>query len=677
MTNTPADRRDRLAVDRTVLGLWRYVHVRTHLGRGLALVALGLGAALAPSAQEAPHGLRVAPAARSAASEAWDATFYDLRLDLDPGAQRVDGTVRALGRATESLTKLRLDLHTEMVVAAVQDALTGAPLSFVHDADVLTVNLGATRDSGALVGVDIEYAGTPRADGFGAFVFSQTGGRPAVWSLSEPYGARAWWPSKDHPSDKADSVRVAITAPSGLRVGSNGQLVSETTEGDRTATVWASRYPITTYLVSLAVGPYGSLQQTYARPDSLAARYGPLDLPVLHYWYAPTGGEPFPQGWAEVLDILPVLESWFGPYPFGAEKYGHAEFGWGGGMEHQTMSSMGGDSPLLVAHEVAHQWFGDAVTTETWPHLWLNEGFASYAELLYWQARPDRYPGRFRQALAQDQASARSAQGTLVVADTASVGALFASNRVYAKGSAVVHMLRTVLGDGVFRDVLQAYQADFAYGTASTGDLRETAERVSGRDLTDFFRQWATDGTGYPVYEIAWSATPASNGVDVAVTVRQTQTAPLSNVDAFVMPVTLEVATASGTERFVVANDRREQTFVLRTSGAPTAVRLDPDGDLLRAAEVAVGAEAPPRPQARVEVYPNPARDALSVDGVGGGTGPVQVVVVDVRGRVVLRAEADPPGPLQLDLSGLAAGAYTLSVDVDGVRSSHSFTRVR
>src|SRR5690606_33013280 len=178
------------------------------------------------------------------------------------------------------------------------------------------------------VAVEVDYEGQPQASGFGAFVFTSRDEQPVAWTLSEPYGARAWWPGKDHPSDKADSARVTVTVPEGLRVGSNGRLVAVTEHAGTVTYDWVVRYPIAPYLLSLAVGPYAAFEQTYVRPDSLAATLGPRSLPVLHYRYTSDGTATLPDGWAEVLDALAVFEWWFGPYPFAEEKYGHAEVGW-------------------------------------------------------------------------------------------------------------------------------------------------------------------------------------------------------------------------------------------------------------------------------------------------------------------------------------------------------------
>ena len=584
------------------------------------MVAPSVLAQTIPTFERERHPARLlapahATAVRSGASTAFDAIYYHLQITFDFPQQRIVGTTRVEGVFTMARAELRLDLLSNLTVRAVRDD-TGSPLAFTHTNHVLAIDLGMTVAAGGRIAVDIEYEGQPQDTGFGAFAFSSRGGQPVAWTLSEPYGARAWWPGKDHPSDKADSARVTVTVPRGLRVGSNGMLVSVEEDAETATYDWVVRYPIAPYLLSLAVGPYAAFEQTYVRPDSLAARLGPLSLPVLHYKYTAGGAATLPEGWAEVLDALAVFEWWFGPYPFPEEKYGHAEFGWGGGMEHQTMSSMGSSNVSLVTHELAHQWFGDAVTTRTWPHLWLNEGFASYAEVLYWEAMADRYPGWAESVLRLDQRSARTAEGTLVVEDTSSVGSLFAGNRVYAKGSAVLHMLRHVLGDTAFRETLQAYLTDpaLAYGTAVTADFQRVAEAVSGRSLDAFFRQWVTEGTGYPSYRVTVSDRPAAEGgFEVGVTVRQIQTAEQANVAVFEMPVTLAIETTMGEQRFVVENTKREQTFTLHVDAEPTAVRFDPDDDLLRDETVIDFESFDPPAAFAFAVMPNPAAGAFQI----------------------------------------------------------------
>ena len=389
----------------------------------------------------------------------------------------------------------------------------------------------------------------------------------------------------------------------------------------------------------------------------------------MHYAYRNTTafeGVDIYSGWKRVVDVLPVFESWFGAYPFPAEKYGHAEFTFGGGMEHQTMSSMGGSSLTLIAHELAHQWFGDLITMRRWPHLWLNEGFATYAELLYWQARPDLYPGAFEQRFDLYYHRALNASGTLVVEDTTSVSNLFNSSRVYAKGGMVLHMLRGLLGDSAFREVLLAYTQDEAvrYGTATTADFQRAAESISGESLDTFFRQWVTEGTGYPVYEVAWGYEAVGASYELTVTIEQTQEMPLSSVEVFEMPVTLALQTEGGEQRVHVFNDQRLQNYVFEVAARPVGVVFDPDRLILRDVTVrGVPVEATPEAPSHTRlaaIYPNPATSAIHVRFDLAEPAGVRLTLRDVLGRRV-RVLMDRP---------LQAGTYEETFTVSDIAPS-------
>ncbi len=230
---------------------------------------------------------------------------------------------------------------TAMTVARVT-TLDGAPLSYMHASNVLTIELQSPAQAGGDVEVVVEYYGDPVSAGYIAWGNLPWNGDPFLWTLSEPYGAMDWWPNKDHPADKADSVRVTILLDSDLRVGSNG----------------------------------------------------PLSLPILHYGYRGQGayeGINDESGWKRVTEVLPVFEYGYGPYPFPDEKYGHAHVTFRGAMENQTMTSMGNIGLGLVSHELAHVWYGDLVTNKTWPHLWRHEGFATQGAMLFWESDLDRF----------------------------------------------------------------------------------------------------------------------------------------------------------------------------------------------------------------------------------------------------------------------------------------------
>lgn len=615
------------------------------------------------------------------AGAGFDAGYYAIDLDLTSGdLGRVHGSTRVVGRVTApALAVLELDFHGAMVVDSVVTA-SGGRLAVSRAADVLAIDLGQAVAAGDPVDVTVHYQGEPAATGFGSFVSGTRGaGDPYVWTLSEPYGARTWWPGVDHPADKADSVDVLVRVPDPMTVVSNGLLAGTTAHPDGTTTWhWVHRYPISSYLVSFAAGHYLRNDQTYVRPDSLAVRYGSAAFPVTHFEYPGTlmfEGWGDVNGWRHVVDLFPVFEWWYGPYPFEREKYGHAQFTWAGGMEHQTVSSMGGNGLGLVAHELAHQWYGDAVGPRSWPDLWLNEGFATMGELLAWDTLRDRYPGTYEAVFDLYFNRARSAQGTLVLQDTSSVNAMFDGRRVYAKGGMVLHMLRAMTGDAVFREVLHAYASDPAlrYGTAATADFRRVAESVSGLDLGAFFRQWVTEGTGYPVYEATWSATPAGAGWDVTVSLSQLQQAPASNVAVFEMPVEVRVSTAAGDRTFSVANRERTQFTVLRVEAEPLDVAVDPERKILRApvvptTRVGVEGEELPSSLRLGPVHPNPATERLRVELATGGAD-VEITLYDVAGRRVrgVRRAATAGGSMvEVSTAGLAPGIYVVRVRAGG-----------
>lgn len=617
----------------------------------------------------------------SVASPNIDITWYHLDIAVDLVASVVSGTVRIEGTVVDSpLSVLTLDLAASMTVSAVTLAAGGA-LAFAHPGAALNVTLPAPVAPGATVAIDVTYAGTPIPGAFGYFVFGTRSGDRFAWSLSEPYGAREWWPCKDHPADKADSLRVTVTVPSAYRVGSQGLLVSETSNAGMTTYDWVSRFPISSYLVSVAIGEYTRHLGVYTRSPALAAQHGPLAMPLDHLVYD-DGSSALPAGWAAVTDMLDVFEDWFGPYPFASEKYGHAETTFGGGMEHQTMTSLSGSSLGLVAHELGHQWYGDEISPKSWPHLWLNEGFATYSEILYYETRAATYPGVVEGLLTSRYNTAQDAPGTLVLEDTTSVSNMFNYARVYAKGAVVLHMLRYVVGDTAFKDILRAYAADPAveYGVATTADFQRVAETVSGVDLDTFFSQWVTTGTGNPFYRSFHFAQPSDGGYDVWVTLSQFQTLPWSNVDVFETPIDIAVMTTAGEERFRVENNQREQVFHLTVSAEPVSVIIDPDHWILRSDILTAVSPDTPSLVTITALAPNPSRNTFTVQYQSGEADRVEIEVFDVAGRRVLSQSGSSvtgSGAAVFDTSSLAAGVYFLRLKTEQGVASRKFVVVR
>ncbi len=423
--------------------------------------------------------------------------------------------------------------------------------------------------------------------------------------------------------DKADSADIIVTCPTGLKVGSNGLLRSVKDNGDgTTTTAWAERYPIATYLISVAIGPYLSFSDWF--------RYGPTDsMEVLHY-VLPARFSTAKQSLPKSVAMLEIFSRLYGMYPFVKEKYGHSEFGSGGAMEHQTMTSTTTFDEDVVAHELAHQWFGDLITCRTWQDLWLNEGFATYSESVYREARYG--VAEYQRLIRTRMTSAFTAQGSVFVTDTSTVANLFASNRVYAKGAWVLHMLRHVMGDSVFFHALQRYVADtrFRYGTASTADFQGICESVAGRSLGWFFSAWIY-GERYPRYTLRWTAHTA--GTRFVVDANLSQETHTASPSFFTMPVDVRFSSGSADTTVVLWNDRKSQSYTIDLAFRPVSATVDPDMWILR--EVIDPDPALPTILTLDQNYPNPFNGGTTIQAHLPQRSPATLEVYSVLGARV------------------------------------------
>ena len=509
---------------------------------------------------------RLAETRQTESQTGYDVMYYSLDLSIDPVSETISGAVELRGTVTAAfLSTVDVDLDDNMVVSAVTYA--GGTLAFTHPEDLLVVTLGRAYTQGEVFSFTVHYSGSPDPE-YGAFGFDSHAGQPMVWSLSEAFGARSWWPCKDVPSDKADSVDVRITVPEALIVASNGTLVSETDNGATKTYYWRERYPISTYLVSVAIHPYTVYSDWY--------RYSPTDSMEIKFFVFPDHYSSVQPTYSMTKDMIAVFANLFGEYPFIDEKYGHAEFNWGGGMEHQTITSLGAWSEYLIVHELAHQWWGDMVTCDDFHHIWLNEGFATYSEALWSEAT---------YGVAQYHEDMENAKyfgpGTIYVPNTNDWNRIFHTGLSYNKGSWVLHMLRRVVGDADFFQILRTYYADprYQYGTATTEQFRDLCEGVSGVELDWFFHEWIYEEL-YPMYAYDWLPSPNGGLYDVTLTIRQLQTNHV-----FTMPIDVTVTTTAGDTTLVVFNDLAEQEFTLTVEGEPLGVALDKDQWILRTIE--------------------------------------------------------------------------------------------
>ncbi len=509
-----------------------------------------------------------------------DILYYKIAIELDFSSYTIDGYVESRLKALyDNTNAVDFNLTNNgglLNVSAVY--LNGSPISnYNHNAELLTIYLGQSFSVGDEFTVKVEYGGTPGFDGTDGLQFYSWGSVPVAYTNCEPWGSRLWWPCEDHPNDKPDSIDILITHPSGYLAASNGVKISSTSNGDGTYTThWSHKYPIATYLVSLGCTDYNLFTDTW--------EYAPgQTMPIETYGYP--GISQHSQYYSVYYALnytnpsLEALSYWFTLYPFIDEKYGHSNYGWGGAMEHQTLTSISPyfDSEYVIAHELGHQWAGDQVTCRTFHHMWLNEGFASYSEALYFKYH---YGENYYKSWLEGQKHLDA--GTPYVEDLINDD-IFDGITVYDKGSWVVYMLHQVMGDSLFREALDSYfnHPLYSYGDASTEDLSAVCSQVYGQDMGWFFNSWIYQpGNPNYVYAFQHEADTVNGGYDMYLLIKQEQAGAI-----FPMPIDVNIFAGGYDTSLTVFNSQRGQVWQFDVPNPPDSVQIDPDEKILRTVE--------------------------------------------------------------------------------------------
>lgn len=528
--------------------------------------------------------------------QTYDVKYYKLDLILSTQPNNLTGRVSVNLNPVIPIESLFLDLTNALTIDSV--LVNNIPANYTTGSGKINITLNRVYNTNETITVLVIYHGIPSSSGFGSFSFGNHNGTPAIFTLSEPYGSSDWFPCKDTPADKADSADIWITCAQEFYAVSNGKLIAEINNGNGTKTFkWKESYPIAQYLISLAITDY-TIQ-------NLWFRYSPTDsMPVINYVYPELYTPANIQTLNKTPWFLKVFSDAFGLYPFITEKYGQANFGWGGGMEHQTVSSVGDFGEGLLVHELAHQWFGDKITCRDWHHIWLNEGFATWCSAFYYGQTYGQ--DSYDVFILNNMNNAKTAQGTIYVQDISSVNEIFNGARSYAKGAIVLHMLRGVLGDTLFFKTMRDYinHPQYAYGTAVTEDFKGVAESVSGMDLTYFFNEWIY-GEKYPKYSVSWNYSLLSgNQYNITLNIAQ---ALGNNPSYFKMPVQIKVSTTLGDTLINIFNDQQSQQFTFLVNGTPTDLVFDPGNYILKDINITnVPDDLHPKVYDLKQNYPNP-----------------------------------------------------------------------
>ena len=619
-------------------------------------------------------------------SEAYDLLRSELDLRLDTHDGSVIGAVQhVFASLDDTLRTVVLDFATGYGLSV--NAVTGSsgPLPYQIDGDALLIRLPAVLAVGIEDSLTVSWSGTPSSptDRRGLWLEDYDSGDntgPIFASMSQPAYAKYWWPCKDRTDDKIDRLVMRYTVRDPLIAAAPGLLQGTTTpEAGWTTYEWLHTYPIATYLVSVAVSDYVLWEEDCE--DLL----GP-DMSVQNFIY-PEHVEMSRFDLGRTCEMIAACESWFGIYPFGGEKYGHAEFDWGGAMEHQTCTSMGagffngyGSVWRIVVHELAHQWFGDSLTPRVWADIWLNEGFATYSEALWKEYEGERLTGDGAVAYRQYLRLARDANDWAGQGPVYDPMPVFPGRIIYDKGAWILHMLRGRLDDDdTFFQLLRdwAQEDGRPFNTVITDEFIDHCEGYAGEQLDGFFWPYLTTDE-VPHLRLQYAVSEGGADPDtVRIDLEQTQATLFDNI----YPIHIDLGDTEIVTRLHLATSAASVTVVLASADQTVVgLALDPLHWVLWQGGMVAGDQV-----GLTSVYPNPARDDWTVFAYQlEATATVQVAVYDVRGyrvfheslgRVVPTAGGNKFAWDTLGNTGaVASGVYWAAITIDGHRTVRKFT---
>jgi aminopeptidase N len=579
----------------------------------------------------------------------YDVTYHELRFTVNPNntPAAISGVVKTTFTALSNMNSITFDMATQLAVSSVTMNTTN--LTYSQSNYQLIINFPSTISTGTSASVIITYAGIPPTTE-GAFTRSTHNGTPVIYTLSEPFGARDWWPCKQDLNDKINSFDMYITAPSTFNSVSNGLQQSRIITGSNATTHFKHLYPIPAYLIVLNITNY----EVYNQQAGLGTLSSPF-FPIVNYLYPESNTTTIQTQLGVTPGIMNLFESLLEPYPFRNEKYGHAQFGWGGGMEHTTVSSMGSFGRDLISHELAHHWFGNKITCGTWKDIWLNEGLTEYMSgLVHEQDGPSNFV-TWKNNKINNITSSLSGATYLTDAEALNVNRIFSSRLTYNKGAMITHMLRWKLGDLKFFQGLKSYLADpaLAFGYAVSANLKSHLEAAdNGNSLTEFFNDWLYN-QGYPSYAITaqnWGAGQAK------IIVNQTQSH--TSVSFFEMPIQIRL-TGSGAQVLdvVVNNTTNAQEFIVQVPFVVTGVAFDPNKHIISKNNTATLGTENFDLNSAISIFPVPSENELTIQFPNN----VTLFKTEIYNNLGQLLKTDYRNVL--DISELSSGVHFLKIE--------------
>ncbi|MCU0439847.1 MAG: Ig-like domain-containing protein [Raineya sp.] len=502
--------------------------------------------------------------------ELYDVKQYHINLNIETNTTMVSGNVKFYAQARNNISTFAFELHPNYTVSAVEvKGVTYTNTAIIRNNNEARVNLNAAINQNELFEAIVYYSGNGPVDNSnidaGFCQRANSSNKRYTYTMSQPYGTADWMPVKQILSDKVDSVKVYITTSNVNKVGSQGLLKRViSVGGGKSRHEWESDYPIAYYLISFAVGEYVDY--------TINANLGGTNIPIVNYVYDNATVTANQASLDQTKLTLERFSQAFGDYPFKLEKYGHCQVPHNFYLENQTMSTMINFPNTIVAHELAHQWHGDAMSLKSFSEIGLSEGFANYSEYLYREYFVNLASA---QSTYRNWVTSITSQpgGSVYLVDSLNTDAMFNSRLIYQKGASLIHMIRYLINDDdKFYQALRAYTAQYQHKTVTYNDFAGVINSETGVNLTqDFLPQWYK-GEGYPTYNITW------NWKDGYLHVISNQVASKPSVTPFFkMPFELAVTDVNGTTTIIrLDQNSNKQLHRVAMPTTITSVTFDP-----------------------------------------------------------------------------------------------------
>ena len=588
----------------------------------------------------------------------YDVTSYMIDVEVSDTTTYIEGNAIINAIALVSLDTFAFELVTDQHIDSI--LFNGIEyINYFRDGDNVLVPVAEVAE-GENISAQIYYHGKPASGGFFSGVTTDSATywkKNVTWTLSEPFSAKCWFPVKQDLQDKADSAWLFFTTASTNMVGSEGLLTDVFDLGNgKSRYEWKTNYPTDYYLLSFAVADYQDYS-IYAHPSEM----GDDSLLIQNYIYNSPGNleDKIPQ-LAKTVEIIELYSDLFTLYPFHEEKYGHCQTQLGGGMEHQTMSTMGNFSFHLIAHELGHMWFGDNVTCATWSDIWINEGFATYSDYLANEFIKGWEAGKTFMYNTQAHAMSVTEGSIYIPPDEIYPGnewRIFSGELSYDKGAAIIHMLRhEIQNDELFFDVLKSFQTIYGGGTATGEDFKETAELITGMDFDQFFDQWYY-GQGFPLYNFKY-------WVDEQNTffLSSTQTTSSLHTVLYDMLLDFRLHFIDGTDTLIQFRQTDNlNVFSMEFDQKVTYVEVDPEQWTMEEVINISSIEETEISNVYFTIGPVPVINKLNVYILNTDSISRNIFIYNIAGQQIFSGETKE-NHFELDASSLKSGIYFITV---------------